>query len=67
MPALPPTGRKPRTPRATVTIAAVATIIAVIRQPSRLSQRGLLRSSRLGARGGYSQLAQPVPGLQGLI
>jgi hypothetical protein len=67
MPALPPTGRKPRATRATVTIAAVAAIIAIIRQPSRLSQRGLLRSSRLGARGGYSQLAQPVPGLHGFI
>ena len=46
---------------------SAAAIIAAIRQHSWSSRESLLRPSRLGARRGHSQLAQPVPGLHGFV
>ncbi len=67
MPALPDTGKKPRTTHVAITTGGYAAIIAVIRRRSQLFRQGLLRPSRLGARRGYSKLTQSVPGLHGFI
>ena len=61
------TGKKPGITHDVATTTAAAAIIAVIRGRNRQFPRALLRPPRLGSRRGYSQLAQPVPGLQGFI
>ena len=62
------TAKQPGITRVVTTTTAADAIIAVIKgRNPQFCPQGLLRPPRLGSRGGYSQLAQPVPGLQRFI